>query len=252
MDEVKELPARLGEDQSDIAWIENCIQNNARLHLRQGILATLVTHGGAMKIWGRKTSINVQKVLWTCDELSVAYERVDVGGSFGGLSDPAYLRLNPNGLIPVLEDEGFVLWESNAIVRYLTATRRLGTLCPSLPRERADAERWMDWQLAHLLPGMSPLFMGLVRTAPEARDLAGIERALHRSEAAWRILDGALAGRAYLIGDRFTMADIALGGFAYRWYALPIERPSLSNMYSWYERLSERPAYREHVMIPLQ
>lgn len=205
-----------------------------------------------MKIWGRTTSVNVQKVLWTCGELGIAYERVDVGGAFGGLSDPAYLRLNPNGLIPVLEDEGFVLWESNTIVRYLAATRGLGTLCPATPRERADAERWMDWQLCHVLPGMSPLFMGLMRTAPDARDPIAIERGRQRAEAAWRVLDATLADRMYVTGNRLTVADIALGGFAYRWFALPIERPSLSNLRTWYERLCERSPYREHVMIPLQ
>jgi glutathione S-transferase len=204
-----------------------------------------------MKIWGRRTSVNVQKVLWTCAELGIEHERVDVGGPFGGLADPGYLRLNPNGLVPVIEDDGFVLWESNSIVRYLAATRGLGMLCPADPRERADAERWMDWQLCHLLPGMSPLFMGLVRTAPEARDATAIERARERSAHAWRILEGALAGRRYVTGDRLTIADIALGGFAWRWHALPIERPSLPHVRRWYDALCERPAYREHVMLPL-
>jgi glutathione S-transferase len=205
-----------------------------------------------MRIWGRRTSINVQKVLWTCAELGVAYERVDVGGPFGGLTDPAYLRLNPNGLIPVMDDDGFVLWESNTIVRYLAATRPAGTMYPSDPRKRADAERWMDWQLCHLLPGMSPLFMGLVRTPAAARDAAAIEVARRRAEGAWRLLDATLAARAYVAGDSLTVADIALGGFAYRWHALPIERPTLPALHAWYERLQERPGYREHVMLPLE
>jgi glutathione S-transferase len=205
-----------------------------------------------MKIWGRRTSINVQKVLWTCAELGVAYERVDIGGPFGGLKDPAYLQLNPNGLIPVIDDDGFVLWESNSIVRYLAATRGAGALYARDARERANAERWMDWQLCHLLPGMSPLFMGLVRTPPEARDPGAIETARGRAGAAWRILDTALAGRRYVTGEHFTVADIALGGFAYRWHALPIERPSLPGVRAWYDRLQERSAYREHVMLPLE
>jgi glutathione S-transferase len=203
-----------------------------------------------MRIWGRKTSINVQKVLWTCDELGIGYERLDAGGDFGGLAEPAYLALNPNGVVPVIADEGFVLWESNSIVRYLAATRGMGTLCPASPRERADAERWMDWQLCHLLPGMSPLFVGLVRTPAPARDAAAIEQGRQRAERAWRILDAQLEGRGWVTGSEFTMADIALGGFAYRWFALPIQRPELPHLAAWHARLSERPAYRTHVMIP--
>lgn len=205
-----------------------------------------------MKIWGRHTSINVQKVLWTCAELGVAHERVDVGGPFGGLDTPEYLRLNPNGRIPVIEDDGFVLWESNAIVRYLAATRGAGVLCPASPRERADAERWMDWQLCHVLPGMVTLFFGLVRKAPEHSDPSLLEAAKKRTEQAWRILDAHLAGRAHVLGERFGMADIPLGTFAYRWLALPLERPQLAHLEAWYERLTRRPAYREHVMLPLQ
>lgn len=205
-----------------------------------------------MKIWGRHTSINVQKVLWTCAELDLAYERVDVGGAFGGLDDPEYLRLNPNGRIPVLEHQGCVLWESNTIVRYLAATAGLGGLCPASPCERADAERWMDWQLCHVLPGMVPLFFGLVRKAPEHSDPRALEQARTRTEQAWRILDAHLAGRAYVLGGAFTMADIPLGAFAYRWLALPLQRPHLPHLEAWYKRLCDRPSYRKHVMLPLQ
>jgi glutathione S-transferase len=205
-----------------------------------------------MKIWGRYTSINVQKVLWTCAELGLAYQRVDVGGEFGGLDSPEYRRLNPNGRIPVLEDDGFVLWESNAIVRYLAATRAPGTLCPGSPRERADAERWMDWQICHVLPGVASLFFGLVRKVPEHCDPATLAQAKARAEAAWRILDAHLEGRRYVLGDAFTMADIPLGAFAYRWLALPLGRPHLPHLASWYSRLCERPAYRTHVILPLR
>jgi glutathione S-transferase len=205
-----------------------------------------------LKIWGRHTSINVQKVLWTCAELGLAFERVDVGGGFGGLDTPEYLRMNPNGRIPVIEDDGFVLWESNSIVRYLAATRGMGTLCPAAPRERADAERWMDWQLCHVLPGLVTLFFGLVRKAPEHSEPRLIEQAKARAEQAWRILDAHLEARAYVLGDAFSMADIPLGAFAYRWLALPLDRPQLRHLEAWYRRLSERPAYRAHVMLPLQ
>jgi glutathione S-transferase len=205
-----------------------------------------------MKIWGRHTSINVQKVLWACDELSLAPERVDVGGTFGGLDTPEFLRLNPNGRIPVLEDGDFVLWESNSIVRYLAATHGRGGLCPATDAARADAERWMDWQLCHVLPSMVTLFWGLVRTPAEQRDAKAIEHARRTVEAAWRLLDTHLAGRSFILGAPFTMADIPLGAFAYRWLALPLERPSLANLAAWYARLCERPAFRNRVMLPLR
>ena len=205
-----------------------------------------------MRIWGRHTSINVQKVLWTCDELGVAYDRVDVGGEFGGLDSAQYGQLNPNRRIPVIDDAGFVLWESNSIVRYLAATRGAGTLCPASARERADAERWMDWQLCHVLPGMVTLFFGLIRTPADRRDDAAIEQARQRTEEAWRILDAHLADRRFVIGERFSMGDIPVGTFAYRWLALPIDRPELPNLQAWYGRLCERPAYRRHVMLPLR
>jgi glutathione S-transferase len=205
-----------------------------------------------MRIWGRHTSINVQKVLWTCDELGVAYDRVDVGGEFGGLDSAQYGQLNPNRRIPVIDDAGFVLWESNSIVRYLAATRGAGTLCPASVRERADAERWMDWQLCHVLLGMVTLFFGLVRTPPDRRDEAAIEQARQRTEDAWRILDAHLAHRPYVIGERFSMGDIPVGTFAYRWLTLPTDRPALPSLQAWYQRLCEWPAYRKHVMLPLR
>lgn len=205
-----------------------------------------------MKVWGRQTSINVQKVLWTCDELSIDFERADVGGEFGGLDDPNYRKLNPNGRIPVIVDDGFMLWESNSIVRYLAATRGMGALCPASPRERADAERWMDWQLCHVLPGMVTLFFGLVRTAPQDRDAPAIEQARQRTEDSWKLLDTHLAGRAFVTGNAFTMGDIPIGAFAYRWLALPIKRPELPNLHAWYERLCARPGFRARVMLPLK
>lgn len=169
-----------------------------------------------MDIWRRHTSINVEKVLWTCTELGLAHERVDVGGEFGGLDSPEYRQLNPNGRIPMLEDDCFVLRESNAIVRYLPATRAPGTLCPTSPRKRADAERWMDSELCHVLPAMAPLFFDLVRKVPEYGDPATLAQAKARAEAAWRVLDAHVEGRQYILGDALTIADIPLGAFVYR------------------------------------
>lgn len=203
-----------------------------------------------LKIWGRANSINVQKVLWCCDELGVEYERIDVGGPFGGTGDPEYLAMNPNALVPTISDDGFVLWESNAIVRYLSA-KHGGTLYPENPQQRADADRWMDWQLGTLWVALRPVFLGLIRTPPEERDEAAIETARKRTAATWDILENHLEGRDYALGDAFTMADIPLGVSIYRWLQLPIERPPIPNLETYHERLAERPAFRDKVMLPL-
>lgn len=205
-----------------------------------------------LRIWGRHTSINVQKVLWCCDELNIGFDRRDVGGDFGGLDTPKYLRLNPNGRIPTIEDGSFVLWEANTVVRYLCAKHGLGQLCPEALEARADAERWMDWQICHILPGMVTMFFGLMRTPEEERDNAAIETARIRTQDFWKVLDAHLKSRPYLCGDNFTMADIPLGAFAYRWHMLPIQRPTLPHLHDWFGRLSERPAFKKRVMLPLR
>jgi glutathione S-transferase len=202
-----------------------------------------------IRIWGRANSVNVQKVLWCCDELGVAFQRIDAGGEFGVVNDPAYRKLNPNGLVPAIEDAGFVLWESNAIVRYLAAKH--SKLWPQDPARRADADRWMDWQLGALWPALRPLFWGLVRTPPEKRDLNAIEAARLQSAELFQILDGALAGSEFAAGAEFSVGDIALGVAAQRWMALPIERPSLPSLEAWYFRLCQRPAFQKNVLFPL-
>lgn len=206
-----------------------------------------------LRIWGRKDSSNVQKVLWCCGELGIAYERVDIGGRFGGNRERPYLDLNPNGLVPTLEDEGFVLWESNSIVRYLVDKYGGGWLLPATPEGRGDASRWMDWQLTTLGPAIVPLFWGLVRTPENKRDPTAVREALDKTAQAWRIVEEHLAKtkRAYLAGAEFSIGDIPLGIWAYRWFNMPIERPDLPHLKAWYGRLCERPAYRTHVMIPL-
>lgn len=204
-----------------------------------------------LKIWGRKTSSNVQKVLWCCGELGLAFERVDLGGPFGGNREPEYLALNPNGLVPTIEDDGFVLWESNSIVRYLAAKHGSGGLWPTEPRRRADADRWMDWQSTTVGPLMVAVFQGLVRTPPEERDAAKIEATRKDWAASWSILDAHLADEDYVAGGTFSVADIALGIMAYRWFTLEIEREEFAHLAAWYQRLCERPPFREHVMLPL-
>jgi glutathione S-transferase len=204
-----------------------------------------------LRIWGRSNSINVQKVLWCCEELDVPYDRVDVGGPFGGNREPEYLRLNPNGLVPTISDGGLVLWESNAIVRYLAARHGMGTLCPEDFAERADADRWMDWQLGTLWADFRPAFVGLVRTPPEERDRASIAAAIGQTAGNLALLDAHLAGRDYVTGPSLTMADIPLGVTAYRWFALDVERPAMPNLEAWYERLRARGPYSATVLSPL-
>jgi len=134
-----------------------------------------------IKVWGRKTSANVQKVMWAIGEIGLPHERIDIAGPFGKNREPAYLAMNPNGLVPTLEEEdGFLLWESNAIVRYLAAKHRAGVLEPADLHARALANQWMDWQLSVAAPAITPAFIGLVRTTPEKRDHAAIEESKNR------------------------------------------------------------------------
>ena len=204
-----------------------------------------------LKIWGRATSSNVQKVLWCCGELGIPFERVDIGGPFGGNQDAEYLALNPNGLVPTVRDGDLVLWESNTICRYLAATHRGERLYPAPPAARALVERWMDWQLSTLGPPMGTLLYGLIRTKPEARDHAAIEAARRKALVAWTILEDALEGRSFLAGAELSLAEIVMGTFVYRWHAFSIERPQLKNLKSWYDRMRERPAFKTHIEIPI-
>ena len=204
-----------------------------------------------LKIWGRTTSSNVQKVLWCCAELDIAYERVDWGGPYGGNDDAAYRKLNPNGRVPTVEDDGLVIWESNTICRYLCTTRGGDRLYPKEPRARTEVERWMDWQLATPGGPMGALLQQLYRTKPEARDAKAIEAARQQALVAWRIADAALAARPWLAGAELTLAEITLGTLVYRWHVFPIERPELPNLRAWYERMRGRPAFKKHIEIPI-
>ncbi|HEY2816606.1 MAG TPA: glutathione S-transferase family protein [Casimicrobiaceae bacterium] len=200
-----------------------------------------------LKILGRKTSSNVQKVLWCCGELGLAFEREDVGGPFGRNNEPDYLALNPNGLVPTVIEDGFVLWESNAIVRYLCAAHGKGTLYPTDAKANADADRWMDWQQTSLAPPMGILFRGLLKSPPDAMPTSDLDSAMQRAIPMWRILETQLSRGAFVAGDTLTMADIALGNAVHRWFSLPRQRPDLPQLARWYARLGERPAYRQHV-----
>lgn len=204
-----------------------------------------------LTVWGRPNSINVQKVFWCCAELGLQYHRIAVGGEFGGTDDPKYVSVNPNRLVPTMEDEGFFLWESNVIVRYLSQKYGTDHLFPSSTTARFDAERWMDWQATTLWPALRPIFIGLVRTPSANRDPAAQKQAEARCREVMQILDERLLDRAYLGGDAFSMADIPAGASAYRWYALDIDRPKFTNLERWYRALTKRSGFQAEVMLPL-
>jgi glutathione S-transferase len=206
-----------------------------------------------IKIWGRNTSSNVQKVMWAIGEMNLPHQRIDVGGAFGKNREPAYLAMNPNGLVPTLEEEdGFTLWESNSIVRYLAAKHANRTLEPADLRTRALAHKWMDWQLSVMGPALTPVFWGLIRTPPEKRDPDAIAAGKVKSTEAARLLDTQLARTAYLAGDDFSYGDIPVGIMMYRYMQLIPERPATTNLDRWYAAISSRPAFKDQIAsVPL-
>jgi len=204
-----------------------------------------------VKVWGRTNSGNVQKVMWAVGELGLEHQRIDAGGTFGGLDTDAYGTLNPNRHVPTLEDGRIVLWESNVIVRYLAAKYGAGGLWPTDPGVRGVADQGMDWQQTTLGPEMRIVFWGLVRTPAERRDQRAIDAALAQLRELWARLEAHLASRAFVAGDTLTIGDIPIGVMCYRYYALDIERPRLDHLGAWYARLTARPAFRAHVMQPL-
>ena len=192
-----------------------------------------------LKIIGKDSSINVRKVLWTCVELGLAFEREDWQTS--------HAALNPNALVPVLMDDGFVLWESNTICRYLSTRYGDGALLPAEAQGRARVEQWMDWQATDLNTAWRYAFMALVRNSPAFQDPAQVAASI----AAWNrhlaILDAQLgATGAYAAGSRFTLADVVLGLSVNRWMLTPMDKPDLPNVAAYYERLAERPGFRAY------
>lgn len=204
-----------------------------------------------LKIWGRANSTNVKKVLWIVEELDLVHQRIDAGGAYGVVNDPAYRAMNPNGLVPVLEDGDVVLWESNTIVRYLVNRYGDDTLNLTDPVARAQAEKWMDWTTSSFAGAFRDLFWGMVRTPEDQRDMTKINAALESVGKLFAIVDATLAKQPYLSGDDFGIGDIPLGCFAYGWFEMPIERPALPHLEAWYNRLKTRGAYQRAVMIPL-
>ena len=212
-----------------------------------------------ISIWGRANSVNVQKVLWCCAELSVAVNRIDAGMAHGHVDSPEYRAMNPNGRVPTLVQGDFVLWESNAIIRYLTLSRiEAGSevalsLYPAAAVKRAPVERWLDWVLTTMQPAERPLFWNMVRTKPEDRDAKVIATATKASADAWGVLEAHLShGGAFVEGDSFTLADIVLGAYARRWFGVDVpNRPAYVKLRAWYDGITQRPAFQQHIAMPL-
>ncbi|MBV6285861.1 glutathione S-transferase family protein [Pseudomonas aegrilactucae] len=205
-----------------------------------------------LKIWGRKNSSNVRKVLWCAQELGLDYQSIDAGGEFGLVDEPQYRALNPNGRVPMIEDGDLVLWESNSIVRYLAARYAADTpWYPADPVARASADKWMDWTTSSLAVPFRPLFWGMLRTPAEQQDWVQINAAHKQCAELLSIADQALARQPFLSGQEVGMGDIPLGCFVYAWFEMPIERPEMRHLRAWYERLQQRPAYQAAVMTAL-
>jgi len=204
-----------------------------------------------LTIWGRATSSNVQKVLWCCDELGLAYQRLDAGREFGKVDEPDYRALNPNGLVPTLVDGAVTVWESNAVNRYLCNRYGGERLYPAEPAARAKVDQWLDWQLTTMAPAIGPVFWALVRPPAGGTDPASVPPLIERLTQAWTLLDRQLATRPYLAGKTLSLADLAFGNSARRWFFFPFERPELPHVAAWYARIGARPGFQKHIMTPV-
>lgn len=205
-----------------------------------------------LTLWGRDTSLNVQKPLWALLEVGVPFKRVDAGGAFGGIDTPDYLSLNPNGRVPTLVDGETVVWESNAVTRYVCAKWGQGTLWSDDPGVRARADMWMDWQQTVLGPTFLPIFVELIRVPSAKRNMDMVARQTKATGEVLGLLDRWLDGRDYIGGKALDMGDIPVGATLYRYFELPIERPKLPNVEAYYARLQERKAYRDGAMISFE
>ena len=201
-------------------------------------------------LWGRRNSINVQKALWTLDELALPYCHVDAGGSAGGLDDPSFRAMNPHGRVPVIEDGGQTVWESNAIVRYLCAAYPQGALSPAAPLARAQCDEWMEWEATALQPAIMGLFWGFYRTPQAQRDAAANARLAAESARLVERLDAWLTQRPFVAGEAFSMADIPAGTLMFRYFEMQVACPAAPAVEAWRARLAARAPYRDNVMRP--
>jgi glutathione S-transferase len=204
-------------------------------------------------IWGRRSSFNLQKVMWLAGELQLEHLHIEAGGKYGGLDTPEFLAMNPHGKVPVTDDGGVIVWESHAILRFLAARYGRGTFWHDDPAERSFSDRWMDWSHTTLQPDfLGGVFWGFYRTPEAQRDWPAIRSKVELCSQHFLMLDRQLADRNYMLGDALTLADIPIGTHLYRYFNIDIERPSMPNVEAWYRRLEARPAYRQHVAVPFQ
>ena len=208
---------------------------------------------GKLTIWGRPNSVNVQKVLWCLGELDLAFERIDAGMAFGRNREPDYLAMNPNGRVPTLVDGEFVLWESNSIMRYLVMAYGKGSpIYPAPPKRRAAVDRWLDWTLSTLQPVDRPVFWALVRTPLAERDMVAIQKDVDAEAVQWRIVDAQLSSRRFIEGDDFSIADIALGAYARRWFGVEgVNKPRLAHLERWFAQFASRPGFAQYIAPPM-
>jgi glutathione S-transferase len=204
-----------------------------------------------LTIWGRITSINVRKAVWTAQHLGLQFERIDAGGAFGIVKTPEYIALNPNSVVPTLIDGDFVLWESNVIVRYLCAKHSMGDLYPSNLQERFDAERWMDWQQTTMGPSGRNAFWELIRVPEAQRDMQKVEASIASTEPLFDRLESHLAKNAFMAGGRMTMADIPLACEVHRWYGLGVTKTKRPHLEAWYAKILALPASENVLTLPL-
>ena len=204
-----------------------------------------------IRLWGRLSSINVRKVVLTLQLLGITFERVEAGGPFGVVRTPEYLARNPNALVPLLDDNGFELWESNVIVRYLAARYGDDSLYPRDLRVRFDAERWMDWQQTTLNPAGRDAFVQLIRVAPAERNRALVDASVAATEPLWDLLESQLSRRAFMAGDALTVADIPIACEMHRWRGLPLAWRARPRLEAWYGRMLALPAARGVLDLPL-
>jgi glutathione S-transferase len=208
---------------------------------------------GQITIWGRANSVNVQKVLWCLSELDLGYERIDAGMAFGRNNEPEYLAMNPNARVPTLVDGDYVLWESHSIMRYLVlAYRPDSPIYPQAPQQRAGVDRWLDWVLSTVQPADRPVFWAMVRTPPEQRNMVAIQKDADAEALVWEIADAQLAASRFLEGEDFTIADIAVGAFARRWFGVEgLRKPKLPNLQRWFVELERRHGFQKYLAKPM-
>ena len=204
-----------------------------------------------IRVWGRRSSSNVQKVLWTLGELDLPFKRETVGGSFGGNREADFLRMNPNGLIPVILDGDVTMFESNAIVRYLSARYRAGVMRPAEPKALAAAEQWMEWQQSAFYPAVGTIFWNTARVPAAKKDTAAVAEAEKQARSALMIADRHLAKHDWFAGDSFSFGDIVMGVMYWRYVGVGGAVPDAPHLQDWFEAIKKREAFREHINLPV-